>query len=152
MSQVRELALNRLQSVLGKELAKNVEAEIYDSTRRECTSHPGWDFFPFRNCYRQKLCTILENLANPNSNLLELLRDQNVTDVLKMDHRQYAKDYKPLDVSEPAKEVHEEGQYKCGACRGTNTQHFEYQSRSADEPMTIKVFCRQCGNIWKFSN
>ncbi|TKR93785.1 hypothetical protein L596_008180 [Steinernema carpocapsae] len=40
--------------------------------------------------------------------------------------------------------------FKCGKCGKTNTTYSQMQTRSADEPMTTFVFCRTCGNRWKF--
>lgn len=42
-----------------------------------------------------------------------------------------------------------EGSFKCPRCSSTNTQHYQKQTRSADEPMTNKVTCNACGNKWK---
>ena len=41
------------------------------------------------------------------------------------------------------------GAYKCGACRGTNTTHYQLQTRSADEPMTVFITCKDCGKKWR---
>lgn len=51
-----------------------------------------------------------------------------------------------------------EGVLKCGKCARTNckecthknTDYFQLQTRSADEPMTTFVTCVCCGNKWKF--
>jgi transcription elongation factor S-II len=42
-----------------------------------------------------------------------------------------------------------DGVYKCGKCKGTTTQIYQQQTRSADEPMTIFIRCSKCGNRWK---
>lgn len=44
-----------------------------------------------------------------------------------------------------------EGILKCGKCKSTKTRYTQMQTRSADEPMTTRVNCLACGNIWKFS-
>ncbi|VDK82403.1 unnamed protein product [Litomosoides sigmodontis] len=41
--------------------------------------------------------------------------------------------------------------FKCGKCGKKNCTYTQVQTRSADEPMTTFVFCRECGNRWKFS-
>lgn len=43
-----------------------------------------------------------------------------------------------------------EGMFKCGRCKSSKTSHYMKQTRSADEPMTVFVNCRDCGNRWKF--
>ncbi|KAJ3447080.1 transcription elongation factor a protein [Anaeramoeba flamelloides] len=42
-----------------------------------------------------------------------------------------------------------ESQLKCFRCKQRKCQYVEYQSRSADEPMTVLVSCLNCGNHWK---
>uniref|UniRef100_A0A5S6R0Y2 Transcription elongation factor n=1 Tax=Trichuris muris TaxID=70415 RepID=A0A5S6R0Y2_TRIMR len=40
--------------------------------------------------------------------------------------------------------------FKCGKCGKKNCTYRQAQTRSADEPMTTFVYCRECGNRWKF--
>jgi len=40
--------------------------------------------------------------------------------------------------------------FKCGKCGKKNCTYTQVQTRSADEPMTTFVYCRECGNRWKF--
>jgi transcription elongation factor S-II len=39
--------------------------------------------------------------------------------------------------------------FKCKKCKQNKCIYKEMQTRSADEPMTIFVFCLMCGNRWK---
>ena len=41
------------------------------------------------------------------------------------------------------------GIFKCGKCKGMNTSNYQKQTRSADEPMTVFVRCKDCGNRWR---
>ncbi|KFD57359.1 hypothetical protein M514_01870 [Trichuris suis] len=41
--------------------------------------------------------------------------------------------------------------FKCARCGKKNCTYRQAQTRSADEPMTTFVYCRECGNRWKFS-
>ena len=39
--------------------------------------------------------------------------------------------------------------FTCSKCRSTKCTYYELQTRSADEPMTVFVSCRNCGKNWK---
>lgn len=39
--------------------------------------------------------------------------------------------------------------FTCKRCNSTKTTSTQKQTRSADEPMTVFVFCMNCGNRWK---
>ena len=41
------------------------------------------------------------------------------------------------------------GQFTCRKCGGSKTSHYQMQTRSADEPMTVFVCCLKCGNRWR---
>ena len=41
------------------------------------------------------------------------------------------------------------GEFTCGKCKSTKTSHYQMQTRSADEPMTVFISCLKCGNRWK---
>ena len=43
----------------------------------------------------------------------------------------------------------EDGFYECKKCGRRKTKHYEMQTRSADEPMTIFVICYLCHLTWK---
>lgn len=48
--------------------------------------------------------------------------------------------------------LHEvDGLYKCRKCKSMKTKHRELQTRSADEPATIYVYCTQCFNVYKIN-
>jgi len=39
--------------------------------------------------------------------------------------------------------------FTCGRCKSIKTTSTQKQTRSADEPMTVFVFCLNCGKRWK---
>jgi DNA-directed RNA polymerase subunit M/transcription elongation factor TFIIS len=41
------------------------------------------------------------------------------------------------------------GMFKCGKCKSVKTTYYQMQTRSADEPMTSYITCKNCGNRWK---
>jgi transcription elongation factor S-II len=42
-------------------------------------------------------------------------------------------------------------QFKCGRCKKRECVYHEVQTRSADEPMDLRIYCLNCGNRWKMS-
>jgi len=53
------------------------------------------------------------------------------------------------EVVEKKPEEYEDGMFKCGKCKSMKTTYVEKQTRSADEPMTLFITCRMCGNVMK---
>jgi DNA-directed RNA polymerase subunit M/transcription elongation factor TFIIS len=49
-----------------------------------------------------------------------------------------------------AQENDYEGLFKCKKCGSKKTDYYQLQVRSADEPMTTYVTCKECGQRWKF--
>jgi transcription elongation factor S-II len=43
----------------------------------------------------------------------------------------------------------EGGMFKCGRCGSLKTTHYQKQTRSADEPMTVFIQCTKCPNRWR---
>jgi hypothetical protein len=61
-------------------------------------------------------------------------------------------DLKSKDLAMEAAKAKEEdysGLFKCGRCKSTKTTYYQMQTRSADEPMTTYVTCKNCGHKWK---
>ena len=40
-------------------------------------------------------------------------------------------------------------QFKCRKCKKRETIYYEVQTRSADEPMDLRIYCLNCGNRWR---
>ena len=43
----------------------------------------------------------------------------------------------------------ETDQFQCGRCKKKRCVYFQKQTRSADEPMTTFVQCKECGKMWR---
>jgi transcription elongation factor S-II len=41
------------------------------------------------------------------------------------------------------------GGFRCSKCGSEKTTHYQMQTRSADEPMTVFICCLKCGKRWK---
>uniref|UniRef100_A0AC34QNT3 Transcription elongation factor S-II n=1 Tax=Panagrolaimus sp. JU765 TaxID=591449 RepID=A0AC34QNT3_9BILA len=71
------------------------------------------------------------------SNEMKKLRDKFTKEAIN-EHQMAVTEGTPSDM------------FKCGKCGKNNCTYNQMQTRSADEPMTTFVFCRECGNRWKF--
>lgn len=47
------------------------------------------------------------------------------------------------------KKLENDSMYTCGKCKSKKIEHVQVQTRSADEPMTVKACCLMCGNRWR---
>ena len=54
-----------------------------------------------------------------------------------------------IGITQEATEERGDGMFQCGRCKSKKTEHTQKQTRSADEPMTIFIYCNGCGNRWK---
>ena len=61
------------------------------------------------------------------------------------------KDQAWQDAQVPVVPMDETDQFQCGKCKKRRTVYFQKQTRSADEPMTTFVSCKECGHQWRFS-
>merc|ERR1712166_1474571 len=53
------------------------------------------------------------------------------------------------DAQVPVIPMDETDQFQCGKCKKRRTVYFQKQTRSAYEPMTTFVSCKECGNQWR---
>jgi len=125
--------------------------------------HPSWENPFFRHQYKRKFLNIHFNLKDPSNNLKDLLLNETVkvTDVVHMKPYElnpkgpYAVTMEKLRLEDlhmyalNAEDDNYEGMFKCGKCKSRKTTYFQLQTRSADEPMTTFVTCKNCNNRWK---
>lgn len=141
----------------------SMEEELFSFLQRENPDKGGWDFYQFRREYKEKLFSILQNLKNENSSLLEDLQNgKSLGNLLTMDTRKWANSVWNMpdeEENEDGKEDTEmrEGTFSCSNCsrRGVysrNTSHYELQTRSSDEPLSIFLQCHTCGKKYRFSS
>lgn len=136
-----------------------MEGQLYDHIVSIVSGKPGWDFFEFRKRYKQTLQTIFGNLIH-NTGLKKGLEDgKSLSEMLDMDHRLWEPELWPLDahMNEEDDQEIREGAFRCSNCArkgiyARNTSHYEKQTRSADEPMTVFLHCHTCGKDYKFSS
>jgi transcription elongation factor S-II len=124
---------------------------------------PSWENPIFKYRYKTKFLNLQFNLRYPSNNLKQRLvnGEVNVTDVVYMNPVElnptgpYALVKEKLRVEDLHKYAlnneneNYEGMFKCGKCKSRKTTYYQMQTRSADEPMTTFVTCKNCGNHWK---
>ena len=81
--------------------------------------------------------------------VMEILKDRKkYMNVEKQEERvkEHVKDHEEF----MEKNNKEEGLFTCGKCKSKKTTYYQLQTRSADEPMTTFVTCKDCNKRWKF--
>lgn len=126
---------------------------------------PSWEDSLFRSVYKQKWVTVKCHLENPKCPLKSNLEQKKFKsyDIPKMKAIELWPNgpYHTLQEKRRIDELHRnalnldnkesyEGAFRCGKCKSMKTDYYQLQTRSADEPMTTFVSCRDCGNRWKF--
>lgn len=151
--------------------AKLLERHIYHWTIDECHSLrilPCWENVKVREMYRWKVKALLFNLdarrtSVKNATLLPRVLAREVslkTLVYSYSHRDYMPErYVAYDaeIAEEWERIHNyvevvhDGALKCRRCKSMKTVYVMVQTRSADEPSTLKVECKNCGLRWSQS-
>jgi transcription elongation factor S-II len=151
-------------------LSKNIEKSIFNWTIKKCNEMnevPAWENVAFTRNYKQKYMSIIFNLREPRSQLIERLKTGEVKtrDIANLKPEVLwpagphavaikEKEYKDM-VKEMVKDRNNgiendiRGIFQCGKCRSWKTTYYQMQTRSADEPMTTFVSCVNCGKRWK---
>lgn len=177
MAQIRQYAVNKLEDYFPNE-GINLESSIYENTETllQETGKRGMDFYEFRHEYKTKLQSLIQNLDKKDSNVKKIIKDiLSTSDLNDTDKKtklrnilwKSSKEWQPelwaLDTEDDTRgdmkddaELRE-GTFDCGNCArkgmySRNTSHYEKQTRSADEPMTIFMHCHTCGKDYRFSS
>jgi DNA-directed RNA polymerase subunit M/transcription elongation factor TFIIS len=166
MSYLRVFAQQQFEDLFPLK-GRSFEESLFKVVQEEMrlTGCIGMDFFSFRMEYKHRLQIILENLTIFDSNLKSLLQGQvddgNVSVIFAMNSKEWCPTLwsKENDDSEFQHDEIElrEGTFSCANCiskghYAKNTSHYEKQTRSADEPMTIFMHCHTCNKDYKFSS
>jgi transcription elongation factor S-II len=147
-------------------LCQNLEKCIFNWAVRMTKmagDQPSWENQMFKDRYKIKFLNIQFNLKDPGNDLVHRLKEGlvKVTDVPYMGPTElnprgpYALTKETLRVRELHREAlntedeNYEGMFKCGKCKSRKTTYYQLQTRSADEPMTTFVTCKNCDNHWK---
>jgi len=149
------------ESLLNWELSKQIETEILD------WAHQNQSYYhPKRALYAQKARSLIFNLGNTEKNptLLENVISGEIKPpqlVNMTPHEMFpelcakvllriAEQDKWRQISQQSSShIQSEGLFKCRKCKSGDTSYVQFQTRSADEPMTNFHTCHNCGNRWK---
>ena len=148
-----------------RRILKIYKRSIFNYTRKKGKLNviPTWNVF-FKNIYVNKVRSIYTNLVSDNyvnnKRLLTRLKKKEFTaeQLVNMTPQEmFPENWKKIIdekyrrdkiLYETKKEAMTD-QFKCSKCQSRETEYFEMQTRSADEPMTIFITCLNCGKRWK---
>jgi transcription elongation factor S-II len=179
MSTLREeirtkfIDLIQLNSIIldSKEIGTEIENNIYKNTVEICNLKNNeieekelFNIKIFLNIYRNKCISIYSNLKKDsyikNINLLNRLESNefSVENLIKMDrtdlYPEKWKDLIDLRKNSEIKYQKDKGsattKFKCSRCKKRECSYYELQTRSADEPMTVFIYCLNCSHSWKY--
>lgn len=159
LENTRAFVLDKLATLNdNKKKNKKIETCIFNyavkSAKQQCIER-AWTNIQFRRLYLNKYRSILSNLK----------RD---AELYSMSTKEFVFCDTPSDIAHEiwsnaiasaerkrnmmvvrCEDEEETGLYKCAKCKSKNTSFVTLQTRSADEPMTIFITCKQCDNRWK---
>jgi DNA-directed RNA polymerase subunit M/transcription elongation factor TFIIS len=166
MNKTRDYVVSRLSSVLNlpkdDKLCLNLEKCIFNWAVDETVGYgdqPSWENILFTQRYKRKFLNIQYNVNNIRDQLIN--KTIKVEDVVHMNpgqinpHGIYAKTKERLRIewlhkySLNTEDPDYEGMFKCGKCKSMKTTYYQLQTRSADEPMTTFITCKNCDNRWR---
>jgi DNA-directed RNA polymerase subunit M/transcription elongation factor TFIIS len=150
---------------LTEEQRIDLERGIYNASLTEADKkgiRKHWENPDFAQIYKTIARRTVINLDPKsyigNGRLLERLKDGEFKphQIAYMNSREmYPENWQDLADAQLKREnsmqVQEEGTdlFTCRRCGKSKTRHWEMQTRSADEPMTIFIRCLNCGKEWR---
>ena len=143
-------------------ICKNLEKGIVNYSIKkanEINIVKKWDNVYFVLIYIDRLRSIMMNLEN-NENLLNIINNKKIKahKVSYFSHQDMQPDKWKILINN--KKERDDNLYApkidantdnftCRKCSSKRCSYYQFQTRSADEPMTTFVTCIDCGNRWK---
>ena len=159
----RSYAFKRISAHTSPDMAKEMEKSILEYTKQAFKTKYSskkdadtmkWSNVNVRRLYIRKLRMVVSNI----SRLLEMVEERNIAicEVAFQAHIQIQPDiWNPIIDTIKKREMltslvdndgqSYQGMLKCNHCSSWNTRYVEFQTRSADEPLTVFMRCEDCG-------
>ena len=157
----RSYAFKQMTAHTSPEMAKEMEKSVLEYTKQAFKSKivkenetMKWSDVRVRRLYIRKLRMVVSNI----SRLLEMIEKRNIAvcEVAFQTHVQIKPEiWNPIiDIIKKREMMTSlvdndgqtyEGMLKCNHCSSWNTRYVEFQTRSADEPLTVFMRCEDCG-------
>lgn len=169
MAALREYTINEIVKCFGEgheAVSKNIEKSIFNwsvKRLRYRSEIPAWENPTFKETYKGKALSVLFNLKEPRSLLVDRIKkgDVKTRSVASMEPDElwpsgpYAETKREIKIKAMKKDLAKgelenmKGMFTCGKCKSQKTTYYQLQTRSADEPMTTFVTCLNCNKRWK---
>ena len=165
---IRNGAHGLLNSAIENEkISRQIEQSIYNSTIQyssEKNIKRDWDNNIFKSLYLSRIRSIYTNLKPDsylkNTNFKIKILEKKIDPTKIADLSRY--DIFPEVWTDLLKKLSEKDKlkyelkpeamtdmFKCRKCESRSCSYYEFQTRSADEPMTQFITCLDCNNNWK---
>ena len=157
--------LNKMME--NEKISRLIEQSIYNSSIKfssENNIKPNWDNIIFKSLYLSRIRSIYTNLKpdsylqNKNFKTKVLKNDidpRGISSLSRYDIFPEVWEELLLKLSKRDKLKHKlkpeamTDMFKCRKCGSRSCSYYEFQTRSADEPMTQFITCLDCNNNWK---
>jgi len=163
-----------------EQIAKNIEISIYNETLKQSQEiiddreknekvMVSFDFKKYREIFRKVLfCltfkdqfaqTVQDRIKRGDLNIMKIAsmskKDLDFGHTIDAIHKKYDYIYIRGQRGKEMKKLiqGQQGQslFPCRSCKSKNTEFIQLQTRSADESMTVRVECNDCGRVFKIN-
>ena len=164
----RSSIVDKLQTIIQDEkISKTIEKSIFNFCIKEAGERniiKKWDNKYFVLLYTNRFRSVWFNISNDsyveNEGFIEKIKDGTIKprNVGAMTHQEMEPSKwkelieKKMIRDKSKYQTNKSGaseEFKCRKCGKRETNYYQVQTRSADEPMTTFVTCLNCGNHWR---
>jgi transcription elongation factor S-II len=165
--QFRNNIRNKINSIVcNSKKSRVIERSIYNYCIKDAKQKniiKKWNNKYFTLLYINKLRSLWFNLTNSyvnNTLFLEQIRSNEINEqkIAFLTHQEiFPEKWKQLIKDKMERDKNKfktdktgaSAEFKCSKCKKRETNYYQVQTRSADEPMTTFVTCLNCGNHWR---